>query len=90
MARYDLSEAECRLIEPLLPNKPRDVARVDDRRVVNGIFYVLRTEARRGATCRSATGLTRPSAIGSIDGRRLASSCAYSSFWRRGRRNLCI
>ena len=36
MARYDLSEAEWRLIEPLLPNKPRGVARVDDRRVING------------------------------------------------------
>ena len=43
MARYDLSEAEWRLIAPLLPDKPRGVARVDDRRVVNGIFYVLRT-----------------------------------------------
>ncbi len=43
MARYDLSEAEWRLIEPLLPNKSRGVARVDDRRVINGIFYVLRT-----------------------------------------------
>jgi transposase len=43
MARYDLSESEWRLIEPLLPNKPRGVARVDDRRVINGIFYVLRT-----------------------------------------------
>lgn len=43
MARYDLSEAEWRLVEPLLPNKPRRVARVDDRRVINGIFYVLRT-----------------------------------------------
>ena len=43
MARYDLSEAEWRLIEPLLPNNPRGVARVDDRRVINAIFYVLRT-----------------------------------------------
>jgi transposase len=43
MARYDLSETEWRLIESLLPNKPRGVARVDDRRVVNGIFNVLRT-----------------------------------------------
>ena len=43
MARYDLSETEWRLIEPLLPNKSRGVARVDDRRVINGIFYVLRT-----------------------------------------------
>ena len=42
MARYDLSEAEWRLIEPLLPNKPRGVPRVHGRRVVNGIFYVLR------------------------------------------------
>lgn len=43
MARYDLSEGGWRLIAPLLPNKPRGVARVDDRRVLNGIFYVLRT-----------------------------------------------
>jgi len=43
MARYDLSETEWRLIAPLLPNKPRGVAWVDDRRVINGIFYVLRT-----------------------------------------------
>ncbi len=43
MARYDLSEVEWRLIESLLPNKPRGVARVDDRRVIKGIFYVLRT-----------------------------------------------
>ena len=43
MGRYDLSEREWGLIGPLLPNKPRGVARVDDRRVINGIFYVLRT-----------------------------------------------
>src|SRR3546814_1990193 len=29
--------------EPLLPNKPRGVPRVDDRRVLNGIFWVLRS-----------------------------------------------
>jgi transposase len=43
MARFDLSDAEWAIIWRLLPNKPRAVARVDDRRVVNGIFYVLRT-----------------------------------------------
>lgn len=32
MARFDLSDEEWRLIKPLLPNKPRGVARVDDRR----------------------------------------------------------
>jgi transposase len=40
MARFDLSDAEWALIKPLLPNKPRGVARVNDRRVINGIFYV--------------------------------------------------
>ena len=43
MARFDLSDVEWRLIEPLLPNKPRGVARVNDRRVLNGVFYVVRT-----------------------------------------------
>lgn len=43
MARFDLSDVEWALVKPLLPNKPRGVARVDDRRILNGIFYVLRT-----------------------------------------------
>ena len=45
MSRYDLTNFEWRVIEPLLPNKPRDVPRVDDRRVLNGIFWVLRSSA---------------------------------------------
>jgi len=43
MARFDLTDREWALIAPLLPNKPRGVARADDRRVLNGIFYILRT-----------------------------------------------
>lgn len=43
MARFDLTDFEWALIQPLLPNKPRGVPRVDDRRVLNGIFWVLRT-----------------------------------------------
>jgi len=45
MGRYDLTDFEWRVIEPLLPNKPRGVPRVDDRRVLNGILWVLRTGA---------------------------------------------
>jgi transposase len=41
--RYELSDFEWSVISPLLPNKPRGVARVDDRRVLNGIFWRLRT-----------------------------------------------
>ena len=36
MARFDLTDFEWSVIQPLLPNKPRGVARVDDRRVLNG------------------------------------------------------
>jgi transposase len=43
MSRYEMSEFEWQIIEPLLPNKPRGVARVDDRRVLNGIFWILRS-----------------------------------------------
>jgi transposase len=43
MACFDLTDLEWGLIQPLLPNRPREVARVDDRRVPNGIFWVLRT-----------------------------------------------
>lgn len=45
MARYELSDAEWKIIAPLLPNKPRGVPRVDDRRVLNGIFWRLRSGA---------------------------------------------
>ncbi|WP_430694998.1 transposase [Mesorhizobium montanum] len=45
MSRYDLTDFEWRVIQPLLPSKPRGVPRVDDRRVLNGIFWVLRSGA---------------------------------------------
>ena len=45
MGRYDLTDFEWRIIEPLLPDKPRGVPRVDDRRVLNGIYWVLRSGA---------------------------------------------
>ena len=48
--RYELSDHEWDVIKPMLPNKPRGIPRVDDRRVLNGIFWVLRS----GAVARSA------------------------------------
>lgn len=41
----NLTDFEWRVIEPLLPNKPRGMPRVDDRRTLNGIFWVLRSGA---------------------------------------------
>jgi len=54
MSRYDLTDFEWRVIEPLLPNKPRGVPRVDDRRVLNGIFWVLELELRWRITVTGA------------------------------------
>jgi transposase len=43
--RYELTDREWAAIRPMLPNKPRGVPRVNDRRILNGIFWVLRSGA---------------------------------------------
>jgi transposase len=43
MARSDMSDWEGEFIKLVLPNKVCGKKRVDARRVINGIFYVLRT-----------------------------------------------
>ena len=41
--RYEMSDFEWSIIQPLLPNKPRGVPRADDRKVLNGIYWRIRT-----------------------------------------------
>ena len=53
MSRHDLTGREWAASQPLLPNRSRGVPRVDDCRVVNGIFFILRT----GVPWRPAKGL---------------------------------
>jgi len=43
--RYELSDHEWSVIRAMLPRKSRGKPRVDDRRVLNGIFWVLRSGA---------------------------------------------
>ena len=43
--RYELTNDEWAAIKPRLPNKPRGIPRVNDRRVLNGICWVLRSGA---------------------------------------------
>lgn len=43
--RYELADYEWTAIKPMLPNKPRGVPRANDRRVLNGIFWILRSGA---------------------------------------------
>jgi transposase len=69
--RYELNDYEWAAIKPMLPNKPRGVSRVNDRRVLNGIFWVLRS-ARRGATYRRILARTPLATIVSFAGAELA------------------
>ena len=39
--RCELADYEWAAIKSMLPNKPRGVPRVNDRRVLNGTFWVL-------------------------------------------------
>ena len=86
--RFDLSDEDWALLEPLLP-KSRKSARVDDRKIMNAIFYVLRTECH-GGICRHATAPTRRLIIASTVGLAEASGSVSSSNWRRNRATVCI
>ena len=52
--RYELNDYEWSIIRPMLPNKPRGIPRVDDRRILNGTSGSC-VQARRGAICHAAT-----------------------------------
>jgi len=45
MGRFDLSDDEWAIIAPHFPKPGRGPERKDDRRILNGIFYILRTGA---------------------------------------------
>jgi hypothetical protein len=61
--RYELTNHEWAAIKPFLPNKPRGVPRVNDRRVLNGIFWVLRSGAP-WRDLRTTLARTPPAPIG--------------------------
>ena len=45
MARFDLSDEEWAVVSGFLPKQGRGPQRKDDRKILNGIFYILRTGA---------------------------------------------
>jgi transposase len=51
MARIDLTDFKWSVTQPLLPQKSRGVPRVDDRRVLKGIFW-LKPGRERGSPSR--------------------------------------
>ena len=81
--RYELTDGEWAAIKPMLPNKPRGVPRVNDRRVLNGIFWVLRS----GAPWRDLPDAFGPYTTLLQPLRSLAtSSCVDHDYERPGRR----
>jgi len=75
--RDEPTDREWTLTEPLLPNKPRRVARVDDRRVLNGSLWRLRPGAAltevterygRSATCYNRFVRWRKAGVGPAAG----------------------
>jgi transposase len=79
--RYELSDFEWTAIKPMLPNKMRGVRRVNDRRVLNGIFWVLRSGAPWRDLFQRAMGPIRPATIGSCAGGRLGSGTRSWKHW---------
>jgi hypothetical protein len=51
--RYELSDYEWSVIRPMLPNKPRGIPRVDDRRILNGISGSC-VQEHHGVICQTA------------------------------------
>lgn len=65
--RYERTDGQWAAIKPLLPNNPRGVPRVDDRRVLNGSFGSC-ARARRGVICLTTLALARLATIASFAG----------------------
>ena len=81
MGRFDLTDEEWAIIEPHFPKRVRGPERVDDRKILNGIFYILRTGAP-GAIFRNATGRAQRFTIVTTDGAGAASGRASLMRWR--------
>jgi hypothetical protein len=59
--RYELADYEWVAIKPMLPNKPRGVPRVNDRRVLNRIFWAILLASATAATLVGRRSINRPS-----------------------------
>ena len=80
--RYELSDHEWTAIKPMLPNKPRGVRRVNDRRVLSD-WNLLGPpfQVRHGATCQKSMVPAPPVAIASFGGGGLASGTRSWMHW---------
>ena len=78
--RYELSDYEWTAIKPMLPNKPRGVRRVNDRRVLKASFGFCAL-VRHGATCQRPMVPAPPVTIASFVGGGLVSGTRLWMRW---------
>ena len=76
--RYELTDYEWVAIKPFQPNKPRGVPRVNDRRVLNGIFWVLCS----GAPLRDLPDVRRQRSLDRTDGLNKGEFLAHRNVHR--------
>ena len=86
--RYELTDFEWSIIKPLLPDKPRGVARADDRKVLNGIYWRLRTGSP-WADIPSAMDHPPPATTASCAGGSLAFGTKFSTPFPRLTTAIC-
>jgi hypothetical protein len=58
--RYELNDFEWTAIKPMLPNKPRGVRHVNDRRVLSSIFTARAASSSGSSTRSSSVGVSLP------------------------------
>ena len=86
--RFDLSDEEWAVLEPLMP-EARKSGRADDRKIMNAIFYVLRT----GMPWRDLPERYGPyttAYIASTVGLDVASGSGFLTRWHRNPATVCI
>ena len=79
--RYELSAYDWSVIRPRLQNKPRGIPRVDDRRILNCIFWAC-TQAHHGVICQTAMVPLRLVITALFAGDGLASGTRSWMRWR--------
>ena len=93
MARFDLTDEEWTIIGPLLPAQGRGPDRKDDRKVLNGIFYILRTGAPLSAALCLPAGQRMAVSSRTLWSKNLGvqSLCAMGRTWYLAKniRNSC-
>ena len=77
MNRYNLTDPEWSAIESMLPNKPRGDARLDGRRVLNSILWVLRSIWNNG-TCGGPVARARRQRVGAQQAVHLAVDLVHA------------